>query len=285
MKKEIADIVTDRIIEAMEAGIVPWRKPWSGNLTSPTSLSSGKTYRGINNLILSITAEMEAYETGLWGTYRQFQAMDGSVTKGEKGTPVVLWKPLEKETPTGETETFMMMRYFTVFNIAQTDVEVPEKYLVERTPVPVLEGLNEAINYQSGPKVIYKSSDRAFYNSASDQITLPELDQFSTAVGFAGTVLHELTHSTGHESRLDRKLANSFGCADYALEELVAEMGAAMLATQLDIEVEWDQAASYLDSWLKVLKDDRKLIIQAAQKAQKAVDVILPVAIEVQVAA
>lgn len=285
MKTEIEKIVTDRIIQALEAGVVPWQKPWTPGYTTPTSLASGKPYRGINNLILSVVAEIESYPTGLWGTYKQFQAMGGSVNKGEKGTPVVLWKPMEKQTPEGETETYMLMRYFTVFNIAQTDVEVPAKYLTEAKPVPVLEGLEEAINYPNAPTIQYKAQDRAYYNSATDTITLPELNQFDSGVRFAATILHELAHSTGHKSRLNRPLANGFGCEAYAQEELVAEIGAAMLATELGIEVEWDQTAAYIDSWLKALKDDRKMIIQAAQKAQKAVDVVLPAPAEIEVAA
>lgn len=285
MKTEIEKIVTDRIIEALEAGVVPWQKPWTPGYTAPTSLVTGKNYRGINNLILSIVADMEGYDTGLWGTFKQFQAMGGSVNKGEKGTPVVLWKPIEKLSNEGDPETFMLMRYFTVFNIAQTDVEVPAKYIVEAKPVPVLEGLQEALSYPGGPEIRHQAGDRAYYSPTSDVITLPELNQFDSGVRFAATVLHEITHSTGHESRLNRSMGNIFGCESYAQEELVAEIGAAMLATQLGIEVEWDQTASYVSSWLKALKDDRKLIIQAAQKAQKAVDLVLPTPIAEEMAA
>ncbi len=149
----------------------------------------------------------------------------------------------------------------------------------------MLDGINEAINYPNAPTVQYRSGDRAHYNPATDVITLPQLHQFDSGLRYASTVLHELTHSTGHESRLNRTLANSFGCEAYAQEELVAEIGAAMLATQLGIEVEWDQTAAYVASWLKALKDDRKLIIQAAQKAQKAVDLILPAPVADEVAA
>jgi len=281
---DIAGIVTDRIIAAMEKGTVPWQKPWTGH-GGPTSLSSGKTYRGINYLILELVQQAEGYELPLWGTYKQFQAMGGSVNKGEKGTPVVLWKPMEKQNSDGETESFMLMRYFTVFNIAQTNVEAPAKYLTDREPVAVLDGVEIALNYPNGPTVAHRQQDQAFYAAKTDEIVLPLLSQFTSPEAYASTALHEATHSTGHSSRLARLDGAAFGCQKYAAEELVAEIGAAMLATALNIEVSYEQTATYLSSWLRVLKDDRKMLIQAAQKAQKAVDLILPPAAEMEAAA
>lgn len=276
-KINIHEVVTDKIIAAMEAGIVPWQKPWTG-AGGPTSLSTGKPYRGINSLILEVVAMSEGYDLPLWGTYKQAQALGGTVRKGEKGTPVVLWKPMEKEKEDGSKESFMMMRYFTVFNVAQMDdIEIPEKYLTKREPVAVLDGIEQALNYPGGPVVRHAQQDRAYYSSAKDEIVLPLLEQFTSPERYAGTALHEVTHSTGHDDRLARGLGNTFGCEKYAQEELVAEIGAAMLATHLGIQVEWDQHAAYLDSWLKVLKGDRKMLIQAAQKAQKAVDHVMDV--------
>jgi antirestriction protein ArdC len=277
MSANIYEIVTDRIIAAMEEGIVPWQKPWTGT-GGPTSLSTGKPYRGINSLILDVIAMLERYELPLWGTYKQAKALGGNVRKGEKGTLVVLWKPIEKEKEDGTTESFMMLRYFTVFNVAQMDdIEIPEKFLVKREPVAVLDGVAEALAYPGGPIVRHAQQDKAYYSPAKDEIVLPRLEQFSSAERYAATALHEVTHSTGHEDRLDRGLGNTFGCEKYAQEELVADIGAAMLATHLGIKVEWEQHAAYLASWLQVLKEDRKMIVQAAQKAQKAVDHVLDV--------
>ena len=283
MKKDIANIVTDKIIKSMETGMVPWRQPWNDSFTTPTSLATGKKYRGINNLILTMVGQIEGYETGLWGTYKQFAGMEprscanGSVTKDESGTPVILWKPIKKMNADGEEESFMLMRYFTVFNIAQTNVEIPEKYKkIERKPVPVLEGLKTAMNYPNGPKIAHLEQDKAFYVPSLDEITLPNVDQFKSSTDYAQTVLHEIAHSTGHETRLKRDLKNGFGCAGYAAEELVAEIGSAMLANELNIDVDWDQSAAYVGSWLKALKDDRKMIITAAQRAQKIIDHVLP---------
>jgi len=275
MSANVYEIVTDRIIAAMEEGVVPWRKPWTGQ-GLPTSLTTGKAYRGINSLILEVIAMSEGYELPLWGTYKQAQALGGNVRKGEKGSPVVLWKPMEKEKEDGSKESFMMMRYFTVFNVAQMEgIEIPEKFLLKTEPVAVLEGVEKALTYAGGPTVRHALQDQAYYSSAKDEIVLPMLEQFQSPERYAGTALHEAIHSTGHEDRLDRGMGNTFGCEAYAQEELVAEIGAAMLATRLGIEVEWDQAAAYLGSWLAKLKDDRKMLVQAAQKAQKAIDHVL----------
>jgi len=284
-KADIQQIVTDNIIAAMEKGIVPWRKPWTGH-GSQVSLSTGKPYRGVNTLILDSVQMAHGYDLPLWGTFKQISAMGGKVKKGEKGTPVVLWKPMEREDEEGNVKSFMLMRYFTVFNVAQTEgLEIPAKFLATREPVPVLEGVAEALAY--GPEVRHLAQDRAYYEPAKDRITLPALEQFVSAESYAATALHEIAHSTGHESRLGRFDGSpvTFGCETYAEEELVAEIGAAMLATALGISVEWDQHAAYLASWLKALKDDRGLLITAAQKAQKAVDIVLAEMAATEVAA
>lgn len=275
MENKIAEEVTAKIVAAMEAGKVPWRKPWNSGVNIPTSLSTGKEYSGVNWILLSIIAELEEYKTNLWGTFLQFKSMGGSVNKGEKATQIIYWKKIEKIDNNGDEKSFMVMRQFHVFNIEQTNVEVPDKYKVDRTPVPVLDGLNRAINYENGPLIQHLPQDRAFYNWEEDAITLPLLDTFKSSNDYAQTLLHELAHSTGHEKRLNRDLKNSFGCDKYAEEELIAEIGQAMLATALDIEVDWSNSAAYLNNWLKVLKGDPQMVITAARKAQRIVDHIL----------
>ncbi len=283
-RQEIQTIVTDRIIAAMEAGVVPWRVPWRGN--GPTSLATGKRYRGINTVILDMMTAIEGYELPLWGTYKQLQELGGTVRKGEKGTPVVLWKPSERTDANGDTVPYMLMRYFTVFNVGQADgVEVPDRFTVDREPVPVLDGVEAALNYPGGPQVVHAAQDRAFYSPKDDRITLPLLTQFVSPEAFAGTALHEAVHSTGHPDRLARFDLDGFNCKTYAQEELVAEIGAAMLAHELGIVVEWEQHAAYLSSWLKSLNDDRGLIVSSAQKAQKAVDRVMATDNAAQVAA
>jgi antirestriction protein ArdC len=284
-QQETYEKVTDSIIQAMEDGLVPWRKPWSDSaLALPTSLATGKPYRGINSLILSLTEQVKGYSAPLWGTYKQFQSLGGQVQKGEKSTAVVLWKPMERINSAGEVERWMLMRTFNVFNIGQTDLPVPDKYTAKREPVAIYEGVTAALAYPGGPVVQY-GGNRAVYSPTLDTITLPDPRQFFDSDGFAATALHEITHSTGHSSRLDRLEPGAFGCETYAKEELVAEIGAAMLATVLGIYVEWPQHAAYLSGWLKALKDDRSLLVKAAQAAQKAVDVVLPSQVAVAAAA
>lgn len=274
-RADVYEVVTDRIIRALEDGVVAWQKPWRA-AGVPVSLATGKAYRGINNLILSLVGELEGYEANVWGTYKAFQAQGGQVQKGQKATPVVLWKPMERENAEGKKETWMLMRGYNVFNIAQTDLEVPTKFLPNLTPLPVDAGITAALHYAGGPEVLHREQDRAFYQPEQDRITLPLMGQFRSAEAYAATAFHEAVHSTGHESRLGRIDTNApFGCDNYAIEELVAEVGATMLAAALGVKVEYEQNAAYIASWLRVLKDDRKLIVQAAQKAQKAVDHIL----------
>jgi len=239
----------------------------------------------VNVLILDSVAMSAGYRHNLWATFKQVKAMGGSVLKGEKATPIVLWKPVEKINDAGEEESFMLLRYYNVFNIAQTDLEVPAKYLVEREPVAIADGVARALAYPGGPEVVHRSQDRAFYTAKNDRITLPEVEQFTSESAFAETALHEVTHSTGHSSRLDRLEEGRFGCESYAKEELVAEIGAAMLATHLGLDISWDQTAAYVGSWLKALKDDRSMIVSTAQAAQKAVDVVLADAAVQEVAA
>lgn len=274
-RADVYEIVTERIITALENGVVAWQKPWQA-AGVPVSLATGKAYRGMNHLILSLVADLEGYDANVWGTYKAFQAQGGQVQKGEKSTPVVLWKPMKRETPEGKEETWMLMRAYNVFNIAQTDLEVPAKFQTAREPLAIDASVTGALHYTGGPVVRHREQDRAFYQPATDTITLPLIEQFRSPEAYAATALHEAVHSTGHESRLARIEPNApFGCEGYAAEELVAEIGAAMLAAHLGLKVEYDQNAAYIASWLRVLKDDRKMIVHAAQKAQKAVDHIL----------
>lgn len=287
-KQEIEEKVTDAIIESLEAGVAPWSKPWAG-AAMPTSLSTARPYRGINYLILSTRQMTENYTSPLWGTYKQIAALGGQVRKGEKGTPIVFWKKITiEDRETGKDKSIPLLRYYTVFNIEQADgVEITPRHAAavegrERPDVDVesIESISDYVSRvwtETGttkPAIVPMAQDRAYYSPEIDVIVLPEHGQFRSTAGFTGTLLHECVHSTGHESRLDRWTGKErrFGCADYAEEELVAEIGAAMLAARLGLETEIEQSAAYVASWLKALKDDRGLLIAAAQRAQKATD-------------
>lgn len=287
-KQEIESKVTDAILESLEAGVAPWSKPWGG-AALPTSLSTARPYRGINYLILSTQQIAAGYSSPLWGTYKQIAALGGQVRKGEKGTPIVFWKKITVEDrETGEDKSLPLLRYYTVFNVEQADgVELtprleraaagPDRTNVDVDSIAAVRAYVLKVWGDTGndrPTIVEREQDRAYYSPELDTIVLPADDQFESVAGFTSTLLHECAHSTGHESRLDRWTGKerSFGCADYAEEELVAEIAAAMLAARLNLETEIEQSAAYVGSWLKRLKDDRGLLIVAAQRAQKATD-------------
>lgn len=288
-RRDIEAEVTDKIIAALEQGTVPWRKPWTAAGILPTSVSTGKPYRGINVWLLSLSAMANDYASPYWLTFEQAKQRGGSVRKGEKGTLVVFWKRLEvadKDAvePDAKKSVFMM-RHYTVFNLEQTDdVQLPPRFAppepgVAPDPIDAAEALWGS--YEFGPELKYAAGDSAHYNPSTDVITLPEREQFETAAGYYGTLFHEGTHSTGHASRLNRfergGEPSHFGSERYAREELVAEMGSAMLMAQagIDTDATTEHSAAYIANWLGALRDDKSLVSRAAQQAQKAVDRIL----------
>jgi len=282
-KADAYKVVTDRIIEALEAGTVPWHKPWRsvrGEL--PTSLQTGRAYRGINVWILSLTAQARGFTSPYWVTFKQAKERGGSVRKGEKGTQVVLWKPVKKtgEDENGEAEdrSYLLLRYFTVFNLDQCDgIEIES----DSEPLPEIDPIERAEEIVAGYKTcpeIKHNGNQAYYSPGLDFVMMPQRGQFETGELYYGTLLHELTHSTGHKDRLNRDTLISpapFGSEDYSKEELIAEMGSAFLLGECGIEPNIDHSAAYIAHWLKALRDDRKLLVNAAAKAQKAADLVL----------
>jgi antirestriction protein ArdC len=284
-KQDAYQLVTDRIIEALEAGIVPWHKPWRAiGGDAPTSLSTGKPYNGVNVWTLAATSMLRGYSSQYWTTFKQCKDRGGSVRKGEKGTPVVFWKFIEKKDVTGEkTGTpgkdykIPFLRYFTVFNLDQCDgIEAPaSEPLPVRDPIEACEQI--ARGYIDGPTVNH-GGNRAYYSPALDIVGMPRIEAFETSEHYYGTLFHELAHSTGHVDRLARKSLvhpTPFGTEDYSREELVAEMAAAFLCGDAGIPVNVTHHASYVGSWLKNLGEDPKLVVQAAAAATKAARLIL----------
>jgi len=273
-------VITDRIIESLEKGVVPWHRPWAGG-ESPRNLCSGKAYRGINTFLLSASS----YASPWWLTFNQAKQRGGHIRKGEQSTPIVFWKWLEvtdKESgEQGKRKRIPFLRYFRVFNAEQcegiaTPAVNPSATTGGFSPIEAAEKIVERM--PKAPAII-TGEPRAYYRPATDTVNMPARELFSSAQGYYATLFHELTHSTGHKSRLDRPgIAEvaAFGSQTYSREELVAEMGAAYLAGQCGIVQQTiDNAASYIASWLKRLKDDRKLVVIAAAQAQKASDFIL----------
>jgi antirestriction protein ArdC len=273
-KQDVYQEVTDRIIAALEQGVVPWRKPWRTiNGTGPLNIRSGRPYRGINVFLLGLAG----YSDPRWGTYKAIREAGGNVRKGEKGTHVILWKPVpKKDAAEGEAGSYLLLKQYVVFNAEQCDDIAPYEpgELNEHTPNERAEELTAGYVNGRGPALIHRG-DVAAYAPFEDKVFMPIPEAFRSPESYYRTLFHELTHSTGHESRLKRIEPAVFGSDPYAREELVAELGAAMLAGLIGLpEDETDQSAAYIGNWLGRLKDDRKLVVQAAAQAQKAADFI-----------
>lgn len=281
-RADIYQSVTDKIIAAIEAGAGKWQMPWhvkSPSGIGPLNVSSERPYRGVNVLMLWASAMTEGYTSPVWGTYRQWQAEGAQVRRGEKATSIVFYKALDQSAG-GDSEnepaendprrTRFVARGFSVFNADQVDGFdfVPCANDSEITRIDRVEGWIQSLN----PDVRHGGS-KAFYVPAADYIQMPPLNSFKEIVPYYSTLLHELTHWSGHKSRCDRDMKGRFGDLSYAMEELVAELGAAFLCSALGIEVEPRiDHAQYIEYWLKVLKMDKRAIFTAASQAQKAVD-------------
>jgi antirestriction protein ArdC len=276
--KDIYTEVTNRIIAALEGGTPPWIQPWSDHTALPSNLATGKPYRGINILMLSIEAQLSGYPDSRWVTLRQANDLGAKVRKGSHGTSIVFWKIREAEDvdadPADEPKRVIpMLRSYTVFNTSQLEF-LPEKFELRPSPA-VWQPLGEAeqLLYQTG-SIIRHGGNRAFYSPSEDLIQLPPEAWFDQPDDYYATALHETVHWTGHPRRLNRVLGRRHGIEAYAFEELVAEMGAAFLCAHVGIPARLEHA-SYIDSWLDSLRRDKRLIFTAAGAAQKATDFVL----------
>jgi antirestriction protein ArdC len=272
-KFDVAEMVTEKILAALDKGEIPWRKPWRGGL--PCNLISKAPYQGINLFILA----MSDYKSRYWLTYKQAIAKGGSVKKGEKGTAIVFWSPvkfkkLNNVTNLQETKVIPILKYFTIFNLDQCQgIEAPVEESLNFVPVEKCEEIIKG--YTDMPKVTH-GGGRACYSPSLDEIRMPHKETFESVEKYYSVLFHEGIHSTGHKTRLDRDLTGLFGDHDYSFEELVAELGAGMLCAHAGIEaVTLDNSAAYIQSWIKKLSNDKKMIIKAAGKSKKAVAYIL----------
>lgn len=263
------DIITERIISMLEKGTAPWTKTWSVKRGMPRNLVSGKPYRGINVWLL----HSAAYESPFWLTYKQATEAGGNIKKGEKSMPAVFWKLAEvADEKTGEAVKVPLLRYYSVFNLAQVQgLKEPEASATTSTPAALI-----VSNMPKLPQVKTGMAS-AFYDPNADTVGMPDFARFDSEADYYGTLFHELAHATGHTSRLNRLTPASFGSETYSKEELVAEMASAFLCAQAGLERHLENSASYIAGWLKALKDDRKLIVNAAACAQKASDYILDI--------
>jgi antirestriction protein ArdC len=277
-KRDIHQEITDQIIAAIEAGAGQWRMPWlAHNNGMPINATTHKGYRGVNVIGLWCAGSAAGHATAQWASFKQWQAIGAMVRKGEKGTMIVYYDTFATvDAESGDEKRIPFLKYSHVFNAAQVDGY--------QAPVFTLPDLAERLATaetfvaSTGASVKYGNA-RAFYAPGPDYIAMPDFAAFietSTATATEnayGTLLHELTHWTGHKSRCDRDFAKRFGSEAYAAEELVAELGAAFLSAQLGISPSpRADHAQYLTSWLKVLRNDKRAIFTAASKASLAVD-------------
>jgi antirestriction protein ArdC len=276
----VYEIVTDRIVKQLEQGVVPWRRPWGGPDGQPRNAISRKPYRGCNVFLLASAS----YDSPAWLTYRQADTAGGHVRKGERGWPVVFWNIKEGvDKQTGEPRKLFILRYYTVFNVEQCD-GLPSN--LAGTPAPRLDfrPLDECERIVAGlpsdHAPIRHVGNQACYVPTLDEVRMPTADRFDSAEAYYSVLFHELTHSTGHASRLNRNgIADvaPFGSPTYSREELVAEMGAAFLCGQAGIDAPAlvEQQAAYVGSWLRKLRGDVRLVVEAAAAAQRAADWLL----------
>ena len=274
----VYEIVTEKLVAALERGTVPWRRPWRGADGAPRNMASGKEYRGINSLLLG----MSGYDSPTWGTMNQINAAGGRVRRGERSTLVVFFKQLELTRADADGEEIVkhvpMLRYYLVWNTDQCDgLKLAPRAGAAPAPVePLAAGLAVVAGMPNTPRIV--TGGRACYMPGPDVVEMPDADRFTGAPAYYSTLFHELTHSTGHESRLNRKGITSvarFGDSTYSREELVAEMGAAFVCAASGIEHDDEQSAAYLQCWIKALRGDSRLAVVAAGQAQKAADYIL----------
>ena len=275
--KDTYTLVTDRIIAELESGTVPWHKPWT--CAQPAiSHTTGKAYSLLNQLLLGGRG-------GEYVTFQQAQREGGRVRKGEKASMVVFWKWLTVEDEdTGEEKDVPFLRYFNVFHINQCE-GVEARFRVSEPQIENPAAASDAAEAvirdyiaASGVKLVRRESSEAFYRSATDTVVLPLITQFGETAEYYSTAFHELTHSTGHPSRLNRLTETArFGSAPYSREELCAELGASFILNRLGLETpgSFKNNAAYINHWLDVLKEDKRLLVSAAGQADKAVRLIL----------
>jgi len=275
LNNDIAQNITNRILTELEKGVAPWVKPWKAVEGLPFNPVTKNIYNGVNFFYLSLiqsTGEFGA--SNEWVTYKQAQNLGAQVRKGAKGVNVIFYKPLEiKDKITGDAKKITMLKAYTVFNRDMID-GLPEQVKTIKPEFEILESCEQfIINTRA---TIKHGGGRACYIPSLDQINLPEKESFNTSADYYATAYHELIHYTGNEKRLARLKNDSFGSEGYAFEELIAELGASMLCAYNGINAQL-QHASYIDSWIKALRGDKKFIISASAKAQKAVNYLLNV--------
>ena len=271
MKTDIYDIVTNRIIEKLENGCIPWVKPWETENTLDKNIKTGNEYNGINRIILG----MSGYQSNIWGSFKQWKDLGANVKLHEKGTAIVFYKPVSGVKVTSEGETIIYNSVFTtsyVFNAEQVEgIEIKPRDIEDKPFLNNADIDNMVLNTGANIK---HGGNSAYYRTSEDYINMPVKSDFNDEAGYYATLLHELTHWSGAKHRLDRTKGKRFGDTAYAFEELIAELGSAFLCEKYSVKGDI-RHEGYIQSWLKALKNDNKMIFSASAYAQKSTDYIV----------
>jgi len=279
----VSEIVTDKVIEALNKGTIPWERPWivGKNGSVACNLITKKPYKGIN---VWLTA-CQGFASPYWLTFNQCRSLKGSVNKGEKSTMIVYWhreeKPeskADKARSKADREYYFLLRYFNVFNVLQCnglDKHIPQTEEVTKKfdPIELAEEVIAKALTNSLPVIMHKG-DKAYYSTVSDEVILPPRQNFTNNEGYYSTAFHEFGHATGHSSRIGRGFSTDFGSHEYSKEELIAEMTAAFLCAECGMVKVFDNQAAYIKGWIMALQNDPRMVVMAAAAAQKAVDYI-----------
>lgn len=288
-------VVTDKIIAALDQGYVPWQQPWKPG-QGPTRMT-GEPYQGINVFLLQLAAWEKGYESKYWMTFNQMTELGGSLKvisedqrepgdkskTGQQTTKIIWWSLVRDRRSEDPKAVFPVVKFYRVFNMDQTEgVRLPkrvreleaelESLYDGMTPNEIGDAIIEGYLANGGPKLFHTDDARAFYDMDKDAVNLPDPTVFKSADAYYDAAFHELVHSTGHKSREDRLEPTHFGSEKYSREELTAQMGAVFLDSLAGIESTFDNSVSYIAGWRQKLIDDPKALVSAASKAQHAVN-------------
>lgn len=270
----VYEIITNRMIESLNASRIPWVKPWSTDNRLSMNFITKKPYRGINAILTNYSGFTSPY----WLTYKQASSLGGQVKSGSKSTPIVYYAKIDKHQGTINESSFMLARYFNAFNLDQIDgIIVPPVNIPLIAFNPIEEAERIVKGYSLTDSITF-NEQRAYYRPSTDVINMPKRESFINEPSWYSTLFHEMGHSTGHVTRLNREGVTSpikFGSHLYSKEELIAEMTASFLCASSGINSQFEQSVAYIQGWIQALKGDSKLVMQAASQAQKASDLIL----------
>ena len=278
IKKDVYQIITDRIIAQLEKGVVPWKKNWK-NEGIPANLITLEPYRGINVMLLSSLGFSRNY----FLTFKQLKTLGGTLKEGEKSSPVFFWKYADEESEAGKNternaKKKPLLRYFSVYNIEQCE-GLPEYKIPVFTEINPIVSCERIVEEMPDKPEIHHKGIMPFYSPGNDVVNMPPIQYFEDAEAYYETLFHELIQSTGHPKRLNRKEVNDSGSkssGSYSTEELIAEIGACYLKSIAGIEGKhFENNVTYIQGWLNRLKNNKQFIVYASTRSQQAVDYIL----------